>query len=131
MEQCAGCRDVLSAVGVGKEPIVANAVEALGQDVHQEAPDKLVRMKPHRLPAARAVDAIVLAAERDAGVVGCDETAVRDGDAMRVTGEIPQYLLGSGERRLAVDHPFDVPQWGDEALERSLVSKPGMRVEEL
>jgi len=31
MEQCAGCRDVLSAVGVGKEPIVADAVEALGQ----------------------------------------------------------------------------------------------------
>ena len=70
MEQCAGCRDVLSAVGVGKEPIVANAVEALGQDVHQEAPDKLVRVKPHRLPAARAVDAIVLAPERDAGDPG-------------------------------------------------------------
>ena len=26
MEQCAGCRDVLSAVGVGEEPIVADAV---------------------------------------------------------------------------------------------------------
>src|SRR5215831_16364845 len=26
MEQCAGCRDVLSAVGVGKEPIVADAM---------------------------------------------------------------------------------------------------------
>ena len=54
MEQCAGCRDVLSAVGVGKEPIVADAVEALGQHVHQEAPDKLVRVKPHRLPALDA-----------------------------------------------------------------------------
>jgi hypothetical protein len=29
MEQCAGCRDVLSAVGVGKEPIVADAVSAI------------------------------------------------------------------------------------------------------
>ena len=81
MEQCAGCRDVLSAVGVGEEPIVADAVEALGQHVHQEAPDKLVRVKPHGLPAARAVDAIVLPTERDAGVVGCNEAAVRDGDA--------------------------------------------------
>ena len=44
MEQCASCRDVLSAVGVGKEPIVADAVEALGQHVLQEAPDKLVRV---------------------------------------------------------------------------------------
>jgi hypothetical protein len=49
---------------------------------------------------------------------------------MRVTGEIAQHLLGSGERRLAVDHPLRVPQWGDEALERALVGKPGMRVEE-
>ena len=31
-----------------------------------------MRMQPHRLPAARTVDAIVLPAERDAGVVGCN-----------------------------------------------------------
>ena len=63
-------------------------MEALGQHVHQEAPDKLVRVKPDGLPAARAVGAIVLATERDAGVVGGNEAAVRDGDAMRVTGEV-------------------------------------------
>jgi hypothetical protein len=28
---------------------VADAVEALGQHVHQEAPDELVRVKPHRV----------------------------------------------------------------------------------
>ena len=109
---------------------VADAVEALGQHVHQEAPDKLVRVKPHRLPAARAVDAIVLATERDAGVVGGNEAAVRDGDTMRVTREIAQHLLGSGERRLAVDYPVEAPQRGDEALERPLLGKPGMGVEE-
>jgi hypothetical protein len=49
---------------------------------------------------------------------------------VRVTGEVAQHLLGSGERRLAVDHPLGVPQWGDEALERAPVGKPGMRVEE-
>src|SRR6516162_4145347 len=106
---------------VGKEPIVADAVEALGQHVHQEAPDELVRVKPHRLPAARAVDAIVLATERDAGVVGGNEAAVRDSDTMRVTREIAQHLLGSGERRLAVDYPVEAPQRGDEALERPLL----------
>ena len=92
-------------------------MEALGQHVHQEAPDKLVRVKPHRLPAARAVDTIVLATERDAGVVGGNEATVRDGDTMRVTGEIAQY-------------PVDAPQRGDEPLERPLLGKPGMRVEE-
>src|SRR5271166_4103930 len=69
--------DVLGAVGVGEEPVVADAVEALGQHVQEKAPDELVRVKPHRLPAARTV-AIVFPAERDAGVVGCNEAAVRD-----------------------------------------------------
>src|SRR5580704_962122 len=104
-------------------------VKALGQHVHQETPDELVRVKLHCLPAGWTVDAIVFPAERDAGVVSRNEAAVRDGDTMRVTGEIPQYLLGSGERRLAVDHPLDVPQWGEEALERPLVGKAGMGVE--
>src|SRR5215475_13517492 len=97
----------------------------------QEAPDELVRVKPHRLPAARPIDAIVFPSEGDAGVVGCDEAAVGDGDTMRVTGEIAQHLLGPCERRLAVDYPLDVPQRGDEALEGTLVGKSGMRVEEL
>ena len=56
---------------------------------------------------------------------------VRDGDTMRVTGEIAQHLLGSRERRLAMDYPVDAPQRGDEVLERPLLGKPGMRVEEL
>jgi hypothetical protein len=42
-----------TAVGVGEEPVVADAVEALGQHVHQETPDELVRVKPHRLPPVR------------------------------------------------------------------------------
>jgi|SRR5271166_208344 len=41
-----------------------------------KAADELVRVKPHRLPTARTVDAIVLPPERDAGVVGCNEAAV-------------------------------------------------------
>ena len=86
---------------------MADAVEAPGQHVQEKAADELVRVKPHRLPAARPVDAIVFPAERDAGVVGCDEAAVRDGDTVGVTGKIAQHLLRSGERRLAIDDPCD------------------------
>ena len=67
IEECAGRRDVLGAVGVGEEPVVADAVEALGQHMQEKAADELVRVKPHRLPAVRTVDAIILPAERDAG----------------------------------------------------------------
>ena len=75
-EQCAGRCDALGAVGAGQEPVVADAMEAPGQYVQQESPDELMRMQPHRLPARRAVGAVVLPAERDAGVVGCNEAAI-------------------------------------------------------
>jgi hypothetical protein len=94
---------------------MADAVEALGQHVQEKAPDELVRVKPHRLPTARAVDAIVFPAERDAGVVSCNEAAVGDGDTVGVPGKIAQHLLRSCERRLAIDDPLDAPQWSDEA----------------
>src|SRR5271166_5691477 len=68
-------------------------MEAPGQYVQQESPDELMRMQPHRLPARRAVGAVVLPAERDAGVVGCNEAAVGDGDTVGVTGKIAQHLL--------------------------------------
>src|SRR5689334_20085778 len=76
LEECTGGGDVLGAVGRGKEPVVADAVEALGQHVQQEAPDELVRLKPHRLPAVGSVAAIVLPTERNRLAVGCNEAAV-------------------------------------------------------
>ena len=39
--ECAGRRDVLGAVGVGKEPVVADAVEAARQHVQEEPADEL------------------------------------------------------------------------------------------
>src|SRR5215813_8952044 len=46
IEERAGGRDALGTVGGGKEPVVADAVEALGQNVQQEAPDELMWVKP-------------------------------------------------------------------------------------
>jgi hypothetical protein len=71
----------------------------------------------------RTLGAIVLPAKGDAGVVGGNETAVRDGDPVGIAGEISQHLLGSGERRLAIDHPFDAPQRGEVAFERLFVGQ--------
>ena len=113
-EQCAGSRDVVGAVGVGEEPKVADAVEAPGQHVQEKAPDELVRVKPHRLPAARAGDAIVFSAERDAGVVGCNEAAVRDRDAMGVARQVGEHGFRPGERPLGEDHPCDRESSGEE-----------------
>ena len=98
--------------------------------MQEEPADELVRGERHRLPAAGAVDAIVLPAERNTLVIGRDETAIGDGDAVGIAREIAQHLLRPGERVLGVDHPFDLAQWCQEALERSSVSECGMVAEE-
>ncbi len=40
-EQLAGTGEVLDAPAIGKKAVVADAVEALGQDVNEEAADEL------------------------------------------------------------------------------------------
>jgi len=83
---CSG--DVIGAIAVGEQPIVADTVEALGENVHQEAADELMGVEGHRLPAVGSIEAIVFAAECNAAVVGANEPAVGNGDAMGVAGHI-------------------------------------------
>ena len=49
--------EMLAAPGIGKQPIVADAMKAAGQHVQQEAAHELVRIERHglvtRLPLAR------------------------------------------------------------------------------
>ena len=71
-EQLASTCDVGGAVAIGKQAVVTDAVEALGQHVQEESPDELVRVERHRLPPVGPVDAVVLPAEGDAVVVGRD-----------------------------------------------------------
>ena len=59
-EQLADARDVVGAIAIGEKPIVADAMEPFRQDVHQEAPDELVRVQRHRHVPARSVDPIIL-----------------------------------------------------------------------
>jgi hypothetical protein len=61
---------------------MTDAVEAVGENVEQEAADELVRAERHGALAVGAVAAIVLVAERDTGLVECDQPVVRDGNAV-------------------------------------------------
>ena len=59
-EQFAGARDVVGAGGLGEQAVVADAVEAVGQDVDQEAADELVGGERHHLVAVAAFEPVVL-----------------------------------------------------------------------
>jgi hypothetical protein len=60
--------------------------------MQHEAPDELTGRQRPGLVAGRPFDSIVLVAERDANLVGLDQAAVGDGDAVRVAREVGQNL---------------------------------------
>jgi hypothetical protein len=81
-EKLARPREVLLANAAGQEAVVTDAVEALGQDVDEEAADELGDLKGHRRVAARPLDPVVLDLECDAPLIRGDQAAVGDGDAV-------------------------------------------------
>ena len=87
------------AMTIGEEAVVADAMEAVGKRVQQEAADELERVERHDLRPA--VMAIVPPAEADAIVGHADQPGIGDGDAMGVAAEIRQHLLGPPKGGLA------------------------------
>src|SRR5674476_571700 len=83
-EQLVGACDIVSTGGAGEQAVVADAVEALGQDVDQEAADELVGRQRHGRVPTWSLDPVILPLERNVGIVGWDQPAVGDGDAMGV-----------------------------------------------
>src|SRR5229473_1222106 len=102
--------EVAARPAAGEQAVMADAVEAGGQHVDEEAADELVGVECHELEALAPFDAIVLPLEGDALFIERDQAAVGDGDAMGVARQIAQYFCGSPERAFAVDYPLTVAQ---------------------
>ena len=68
---------------------MADAMQAFGQHVHQEAPDKLGCAQRHGRIAPRPFDPVILDLESDAIRIGTDQPSVGDGDAV---GMCASYL---------------------------------------
>ena len=99
-----------AASGIGEQPVVADAVEAAGQNVQQEAADELLGTQRHGLVARLPRGAVILAAEGDATLVEGDESPVGDRHPVGVTGQIREHRGGPGERALGIDDPFALAQ---------------------
>src|SRR5215469_6165228 len=103
--QLLGARDIGLAAGAGQQPVVADAMKPLWQNVEQKAPDELVGAERHCAVPRRPIAAVILVAEGHTALVESNETAVGDRHAMGVAGEIGKHCLWAGERRLGVDEP--------------------------
>jgi hypothetical protein len=104
----------LGAAAVGEEPVVADAHEALRQDVEQEASNKLLKRKRE---GSRSAATVVLVAKGDGVVSDMEDPVVGDRDAVGVAGQVGQDVLGAVEGRLGVDHPLGPASLTEEAFE--------------
>ena len=100
-EQLASVRNVRGSVGTGEQPIVSDAMEAFRQDMDQEAPDELVGRQRHRLVPGGPLDPIVLGLEGDAVLVGGQQPAIGDRDAVGVADKYRNTCLGPANGSLA------------------------------
>src|SRR5271157_3562314 len=90
VERGADASELLDAASVGEEAEVANAAEALGQDVREKAAHELVGVQRHRL--GLVLGAIILPPKADAAILAIEKTAVGDGDATPGDTEISKEL---------------------------------------
>ncbi len=102
-EQNAAAFERSTSSAVGEESEVADANQAAGQNVKQEAAQELMSGNSHDLLLAAV--GIVSPAEGDAVVFKGHETMVGDGDAMGVAGQVVEHMFGAAERWLGVDDP--------------------------
>src|SRR5262245_50674378 len=78
-------------MAVGKEAIVANAMESARQHVEQEAAHELADIEAQDLPLVTTAFPIILPAESDMGRVEIEQPAVGDRDTMRIAREATRY----------------------------------------
>ena len=91
------------APSVGENTEVADADEALREQVKQEATEKLIARDGHHF--LLIVVGGVAPAEGDLAVRQCDQAMVGDGDAVGIAAEILQDVIGPAEGWFGVDDP--------------------------
>ena len=110
-------------MAVGKETVVADAMEAVRQGVEQETPDELEGRKCHDL--GFVVMTIILPAEGDAVIRQADKAGIGYRDAMRIATEISEHLLWPTEGWLGIDDPLAATGFGKATSEGGVLGEFG------
>ena len=88
---------------VGEKAEVADAHKAVGQNVEQEAADKLLGVEGHRLFSV-AVFSISIA-QSNLAMIDIEDTIIGERHAVGVAAEIVENSLGRTERLFGIDDP--------------------------
>ena len=99
---------LLFAVSIALEPVIANAVESTGENVEEESPDELLRREGHDF--LLIVVTVVPPLELHLPVFDIQQSMVGNRDSVGVAAQVVHHLLRSGEGRFGVNDPFQVVQ---------------------
>ena len=91
-------------MAVGQDPVIADALEAAGQDVEEKASNKLTGIQGHGL--LQTVSVVVLAGEGDLGVLDANEAMIGNGYAVGVARQVIEDGIGACKRRFGMNDPF-------------------------
>lgn len=94
-----------------------DADEPFGEYVEEEAPDELSDRTVH--DAVCSATAVIFVAEGDVASLQREESAIRDGHAVGIAGEIFQDLLRGAEGRLGVNNPLGLVEAIEEGVPRT------------
>jgi len=97
-QQVATQCQLIGAMTVGQEAVIANALETTRQGVLQEEADELLGRHPHHFVKRVAV---VGPGKGDLAVLEGQQAPIADGDAMRIAAEILQHVSRSPKGGLA------------------------------
>src|SRR5579884_420371 len=128
-KKLAAVRQLLFAVSIAKESIVANAMEATGQNMEQKSADEFLRQEGHGF--LLIVVTIVTPAEFYVAIFDIHEPMIGDGHTVGVTTDVIHDLLGTAERRFGVNNPFRSPRLSEITGKGLRISKCFQRSEEL
>ena len=98
----------LGTAPIAEQPVMAQALEAAGEHMQQEAPDELGGWEGHHLDGIALP--IIAPAEMDHAVLQGHETLIADRNPMRIAPEIRHHLLRASKGRLGIDDPVLPPE---------------------
>ena len=108
IEELSTKREFVCAMAVGEQTVVPNAVEAVRENVEQEATDELAGFQRH--DCALSVLSIIFPTEANLPVRDREQPTVANRDTMRVARQISEDLARTCKRTFGVDHPLGLAQ---------------------
>jgi hypothetical protein len=114
LEQHPALLELRLAAPVREQSIMAETLEAGGQDVEQKPPDELDGIEGHQ-PVTVAMG-IVLPPKGHPPVLERQQATIRDGHAMRIAREILQHRSRATSGGLGIHHPVRGPEGAQEPL---------------